>query len=70
MKKNYLGPLFDSLFSAVTTRENISTKFKVGQTVNGGFSGVTGKIIRRNVMTKKCTLINLFTNNTIMHTIP
>ena len=33
----------------ITTRENISTKFKVGQTISGGTSGASGKIIRRNL---------------------
>ena len=43
----YIKKIFPN--TVLTTRENISTKFKVGQTVNGGFSGVTGKIIRRNL---------------------
>ena len=45
--QTYIKKIFPNI--TVTTRENISTKFKVGQTVNGGFSGVTGKIIRRNL---------------------
>ena len=35
--------------TVINTRENISAKFKVGQTVTGGSSGASGKIIRRNL---------------------
>ena len=35
--------------TALTTRENISTKLKVGQTVTGNTSGATGTIVRRNL---------------------
>tara|TARA_B110000444_G_scaffold261122_1_gene311244 strand:- start:8779 stop:9534 length:756 start_codon:yes stop_codon:yes gene_type:complete len=42
VKKNYPN-------TTITTRENISTKFKVGQTISGGTSGASGKIIRRNL---------------------
>jgi len=35
--------------TTLTTRENISTKFKIGQTVTGNTSGASGKIIRRNL---------------------
>ena len=43
----YVKKIFPN--TVITTRENISTKFKVGQTVTGNTSGVTGKIIRRNL---------------------
>ena len=35
--------------TALTTRENISTKLKVGQTITGNTSGATGTIVRRNL---------------------
>ena len=35
--------------TTLTTRENISTKLKVGQTITGNTSGAEGKIIRRNL---------------------
>ena len=35
--------------TVLTTRQNISTKFKVGQTVTGVDTGANGKIIRRNL---------------------
>ena len=34
--------------TTLTTRENISTKLKVGQTITGNTSGATGTIVRRN----------------------
>ena len=45
--QTYIKKIFPN--TTVTTRQNISTKFKVGQTMTGNTSGVTGKIIRRNV---------------------
>lgn len=44
--QNYIKKIFPN--TTVTTRENITTKFKVGQTITGNTSGVSGKIIRRN----------------------
>jgi len=35
--------------TTLTTRENISTKLKVGQTITGNTSGATGIIVRRNL---------------------
>ena len=35
--------------TVLTTRQNISTKFKVGQTATGVDTGASGKIIRRNL---------------------
>ena len=43
----YIKKIFPN--KTVTTRENISSKFKVGQTVTGGTSGASGKIIRRDL---------------------
>lgn len=45
--QTYMKKIFPN--TVLTTRENISTKFKVGQTVTGNTSGVSGKIIRRNL---------------------
>lgn len=45
--QTYIKKIFPN--TVLTTRENISTKFKVGQTVTGNTSGVSGKIIRRNL---------------------
>ena len=45
--QTYIKKIFPN--TVLTTRENISTKFKVGQTVTGNASGVSGKIIRRNL---------------------
>ena len=45
--QTYIKKIFPN--TVLTTRENISTKFKVGQTVSGNTSGVSGKIIRRNI---------------------
>ena len=44
--QTYIKKIFPN--TTVTTRQNISTKFKVGQTITGNTSGVSGKIIRRN----------------------
>ena len=44
--QTYIKKIFPN--TTITTRENISTKFKVGQTITGNTSGVSGKIIRRN----------------------
>ena len=44
--QTYIKKIFPN--TTITTRENISTKFKVGQTVTGNTSGASGKIIRRN----------------------
>ena len=44
--QTYIKKIFPN--TVLTTRENISTKFKVGQTVTGNTSGASGKIIRRN----------------------
>ena len=35
--------------TVITTRENISAKFKPGQTITGGTSGASGVILRRNL---------------------
>ena len=35
--------------TTLTTRENISSKLKVGQTITGNTSGATGTIVRRNL---------------------
>ena len=43
----YIKKIFPN--TVVTTRQNISTKFKVGQTITGNTSGVSGKIKRRNL---------------------
>ena len=43
----YIQKIFPN--TVINTRENISAKFKVGQTVTGGTSGASGKIIRRNL---------------------
>ena len=43
----YIKKIFPN--KTVTTRENISSKFKVGQTITGGTSGASGKIIRRDL---------------------
>ncbi len=45
--QTYIKKIFPN--TVLTTRENISTKFKVGQTVTGNTSGASGKIIRRNL---------------------
>ena len=45
--QTYIKKIFPN--TVLTTRENISTKFKVGQTVTGNTSGVSGKVIRRNL---------------------
>ncbi len=45
--QTYIKKIFPN--TVLTTRENISTKFKVGQTVSGNTSGASGKIIRRNL---------------------
>ncbi|WP_438964665.1 hypothetical protein, partial [Winogradskyella sp.] len=45
--QTYIKKIFPN--TTVTTRQNISTKFKVGQTITGNTSGVSGKIIRRNL---------------------
>ena len=45
--QTYIKKIFPN--TTVTTRQNISTKFKVGQTITGNTSGVSGKIIRRNI---------------------
>ena len=45
--QTYIKKIFPN--TVLTTRENVSTKFKVGQTVSGNTSGVSGKIIRRNL---------------------
>ena len=45
--QTYIKKIFPN--TTITTRENISTKFKVGQTITGSSSGVSGKIIRRNL---------------------
>jgi len=45
--QTYIKKIFPN--TVLTTRENISTKFKVGQTITGNTSGASGKIIRRNL---------------------
>ena len=45
--QRYVKKIFPN--TVLTTRENISTKFKVNQTVTGVDTGASGKIIRRNV---------------------
>ena len=45
--QTYIKKIFPN--TVLTTRENISTKFKVCQTVTGNTSGVSGKVIRRNL---------------------
>ncbi len=45
--QTYIKKIFPN--TVLTTRENISTKFKIGQTVTGNTSGASGKIIRRNL---------------------
>lgn len=45
--QTYIKKIFPS--TVITTRENISTKFKVGQTLSGNTSGASGTIIRRNL---------------------
>jgi len=45
--QTYIKKIFPN--TVLTTRENISTKFKVGQTVSGNTSSASGKIIRRNL---------------------
>ena len=45
--QTYIKKIFPN--TVLTTRENISTKFKVGQSVTGNTSGASGKIIRRNL---------------------
>lgn len=44
--QTYIKKIFPN--TVLTTRENISTKFKVGQTLTGNTSGASGTIIRRN----------------------
>ena len=46
--QRYIKKIFPN--TVLNTRENISTKFKVGQTVTGNTSGASGKIIKRNLM--------------------
>tara|TARA_A100001388_G_scaffold227486_1_gene178858 strand:+ start:1430 stop:2173 length:744 start_codon:yes stop_codon:yes gene_type:complete len=46
--QRYIKKIFPN--TVLNTRENISTKFKVGQTVTGNTSGASGKIIKRNFM--------------------
>ena len=45
--QTYIKKIFPN--TTITTRENISTKLKVGQTITGNTSGATGTIIRRNL---------------------
>lgn len=45
--QTYIKKIFPN--TVLTTRENISTKFKVGQTVTGNTSGASGTILRRNL---------------------
>tara|TARA_X000001036_G_scaffold96844_2_gene89652 strand:- start:17021 stop:17779 length:759 start_codon:yes stop_codon:yes gene_type:complete len=45
--QTYIKKIFPN--TVITTRENISTKFKVGQTITGNTSGASGTIIRRNL---------------------
>lgn len=45
--QTYIKKIFPN--TVLTTRENISTKFKIGQTITGNTSGASGKIIRRNL---------------------
>ena len=45
--ENYIKKSFPN--TTLNTRDDISTKFKIGQTVSGISSGVTGTIIKRNV---------------------
>lgn len=45
--QSYTQKIFPN--TIINTRENISAKFKVGQTVTGGSSGASGTIIRRNL---------------------
>ena len=45
--QTYIKKIFPN--TVITTRENISTKFKVGQTLTGNTSGASGTIIRRNL---------------------
>jgi hypothetical protein len=45
--QTYIKKIFPN--TVITTRENISTKFKVGQTLSGNTSGTSGTIIRRNL---------------------
>ena len=51
--QTYIKKIFPN--TVLTTRENISTKFKVGQIVTGNTSGASGIIIRRNLGT--CTIV-------------
>ena len=45
--QTYIKKIFPN--TVLTTRQNISTKFKVGQTATGVDTGASGKIIRRNL---------------------
>ena len=45
--QTYIKKIFPN--TTVTTRQNISTKFKVGQTATGVDTGASGKIVRRNL---------------------
>ena len=46
--QRYVKKIFPN--TVLNTRENVSTKFKVGQIVTGNTSGASGKIIKRNLM--------------------
>lgn len=46
--QRYMKKIFPN--TVLNTRQNISTKFKVGQIVTGNTSGASGKIIKRNLM--------------------
>jgi len=45
--QTYIKKIFPN--TVITTRQNISTNFKVGQTLTGNTSGASGTIIRRNL---------------------
>lgn len=45
--QTYIKKIFPN--TVITTRENISTKFKIGQTLTGNTSGASGTIIRKNL---------------------
>ena len=58
--QTYIKKIFPN--QTVTTRENISSKFKVGQIVSGGTSGASGEIIRRDLSLGQI-IIKLSTSN-------
>ena len=63
--QTYIKKIFPNI--TVTTRENISSKFKVGQVVSGNSSGASGEIIRRDLSLGQI-IIKLSTSNSFITT--